>query len=319
MWADVRLVWIGLALGLLGLGAQAQMPVADARVVIVCSDTTAAYSDAAQALLEGLSRAGVSRYDIRQMWASDLTKLIKAGQLPRPRVFVALGTDATAMLAAAAMPTPVLSALIPRTSFDRVLNNSGRKASSLFSALYLDQPLGRQLALIRLALPQAKRLGILWGPESAAREPVLKPLMAVQWTVVDATVDSTTGIFPGLKRVLGDSDVLLAIADTQVYNSNSIQNILLSTFRAGVPMVAFSPAYVRAGALLGLHTTPAQAGTQAANLVQDLLLYDKPLPVSPVESNDFEVTVNEHVARVMNLSLDGRALRLELRRLERLP
>ena len=32
-----------------------------------------------------------------------------------------------------------------------------------------------------------------------------------------------------------------------------------------------------------------------------------------------DLAVNEHVARALNLSLDGRALRLELRRLEHLP
>jgi hypothetical protein len=43
------------------------------------------------------------------------------------------------------------------------------------------------------------------------------------------------------------------------------------------------------------------------------------LPEQPVESNDFEVSVNEHVARALNLSLDAKALRLALRRLEHLP
>ncbi len=314
-----RSLLFGLLLGLASWMAQCQTPARiQARVVIVNSGSTAAYSDAAQSLIAQLERDGVSLYDIWQMDVPDLTAQQAAGKFPRPRVLVALGTEACAALAAAPGDAPGLCALIPRSSFERLLRTSGRKASAQFTAIYLDQPLKRQLALIRLALPQAQRVGILWGPDSGMRAPQLRQLAgANSLSLVEASVDASTGIFAALKPVL-DSDVLLALPDPLVYNSNSIQNILLSALRAKVPMVAFSPAYVRAGALLSLHTTPAQAGSQAATLVNDVL-HDKPLPGVTVESNDFEVAVNAPVARALNLSLDAQALRLELRQLERLP
>jgi hypothetical protein len=43
------------------------------------------------------------------------------------------------------------------------------------------------------------------------------------------------------------------------------------------------------------------------------------LPDHGLESNDFEVSVNEHVGRSLNLKADAAALRLHLRRLEQLP
>jgi ABC-type uncharacterized transport system substrate-binding protein len=109
--------------------------------------------------------------------------------------------------------------------------------------------------------------------------------------------------------------VLLAVADPQVYNSSSIQNILLASFRAKVPMVAFSPAYVRAGALLALHVTPTQLGQQAGVIAWGVLR-DKALSPIPLYSRDFSVMVNEHVARSLGLSLDGAALRERLQRRE---
>ena len=323
----LQLLLLGLLLGLVGQGACAQAQVqaqiqaraVETRVVIVSSDTTAAYVDAAQALTDGLVRDGVSRYDVRQMTATEFAASLQAGQLLRPKVFVALGTAATSTLAGSAVHSPVLSFLIPRSSFERVLRDSGRKVSSQFTAVYLDQPLSRQLALVRLALPSANRVGVLWGPESIARAPLLRSQAAVSGLVLTETIiDGQKTVFPGLKQVLDDSDVLLALADPQVYNSNSLQNILLSAFREKVPMLAFSPAYVRAGALLALYVTPLQAGSQAASLVLEVL-HDRPLPAAAVESSDFDVAVNEHVARAQNLSLDSKALRLELRRLERLP
>ena len=242
----------------------------------------------------------------------ELSSAIKAGRVPRPRVFVALGVEASLALAQSSVQAPVLSALIPRSGFARVLRLAELKASSNFTALYLDLPLGRQLALIALALPKARRLGVLLGPESGARLPMLKTAAAANGlTVVDARIESTQDLFPALKQVLAESDVLLAMADPEVFNSNSIQNILLSAFRAKVPMVGFSPAYVRAGALLGLYVTPAQVGRQVANLVIEVV-QDKPLPGSPLESRDFEVGVNEPVARALGLDLKASVLRQDL-------
>lgn len=64
--------------------------------------------------------------------------------------------------------------------------------------------------------------------------------------------------------------------------------------------------------------TPTQAGVQAAALVLDVLR-GRPLPGAPVKSQDFEVTVNTHVARALGLTLDDKALRLALRRRGQLP
>ncbi len=284
-------------------------------VVIVSSERSPAYVETAEALVSELEQGGVSRHDMLQLTA---TELAGAGPLT-PKLFVALGAEAASALAKTVTRTPVLSTLLPRRSFERVLLENGRKPSPQFSALFLNQPLSRQLDLIRLALPQAHRLGVLWGPESQGQAPTLKALAQARGLeVVEATVDGTESVFPGLKRVLEDADLLLAVADPQVFNSSSIQNILLSSFRAKVPLVAFSPSYVRAGSLLAVYATPAQIGRQTATLVQGVL-QGKALSATPIYSQDFSVAVNEHVARSLGLTLDAQALRERLRRQEGAP
>lgn len=278
-------------------------------VVIVSSERSPAYVEAAEALVSELERGGLSRYEMLQ-----LTALEWAGAGPlAPKLFIALGTDAANALAKSELRAPVLSTLLPRSSFERVLRKSGRKSSSQFSALYLDQPLSRQLDLIRLALPTARRIGVLWGPESQAQAPALKTLaQASGLDLIEATIGHDELLFSSLKNVLEEADLLLAVADPQLYNSSSIQNILLASFRAKVPLVAFSPAYVRAGALLALHVTPTQIGLQAATIARGVLL-GKALSANPIYSLDFSVTVNEHVARSLGLTLDADALRARLR------
>ena len=299
----------------LGLCACGWASASETVVVIVSSERTGAYLETAQALLGELERGGLPRQQVQQL---TLAQWAAAGPLT-PKLFVTLGAEAAQALAKGELRSPVLCVLLPRNSFERALQDSGRKASAQFSALYLDQPLSRQLDLIRLALPDARRLGVLWGPESQFQAGALKALaLARGMEVVEAAVGRDELLFPGLKRVLEDADLLLALPEPQLYNSASIQNILLSSFRARVPLVAFSSAYVRAGALLALHVTPTQTGLQAATMAR-AVLQGKALPAAPVYSQDFSVAVNEHVARSLGLNLDGEALRGQLRRREGAP
>lgn len=317
----LRSVLLALACTLLGGSAWAQAPAPDgvARVIIVSSDTAAVYTQTAEAMTDYLVRQGIPRADIAQSLASDTAVRLKSSHPPRPGIYVALGSEATQLLAAAGTQAPVLGALIPRSSFERILRSQGKVASNRLSAIYLDQPLARQLALIRLAFPQAKRLGVLWGAESSDRAAGLRPLLVANGLELQETRVTQPEDLPlALAQVLSGSDVLLALADPAIFNSATIQNILMSSFRARIPLVAFSPAYVRAGAVLALYTTPVQAAHQAAEVTLGVLR-GKPLPEQALEPNDFEVGVNAQVARALDVSPDAQALRSTLRRLERLP
>jgi ABC-type uncharacterized transport system substrate-binding protein len=281
-------------------------------VVIVSSERSPAYTEAAEALVSELERLGVSRFEMLQQTALEFQKTGPGS----PKVLVALGSQAARVVAKTEPPFPVLCTLLPRNNFESILRESGQKPSEKFTALVLDQPLGRQLELIRIALPSAKNVGVLWGPESKSKGVEFKAIAASkQMSVVDGTVDGEHLLFPQLKKVLADAEVVLALADQLVFNAQTIQNILLSTFRAKVPLVGFSSAYVRAGALLAVFTSPEQMGRQSAALVKDVLM-GKGLPGRPLYPSAFSVMVNEHVARALGLDLDAQALTARLKSLE---
>lgn len=310
----VFLIWLTLSLW----SWQAQAQATGVRVAIVSSQTSAPYMEAAQALIRQLESRGVPRASIQMYNLADLASMPEAS-LTTLKVWVALGTQASTALGKSRPRAPVLNALVPRSGFERVLRDTGRQLSPQFNAVYLDQPLHRQIALIRLALPKARRVGALLGPDSWPRGAALLAAASGKGMALRAArVEDDSALFSALQSVLEDSDVLLAQADPLVFNSNSIQNILLTTIRANVPLVAFSPAYARAGALLALYSTPAQAGTQAAHWVLEVLA-QRALPEQAVEPDDFEISVNEPVARVFGLKLDATSLRLELKRQEQRP
>ena len=296
-----------LAVAWCGVGAsQAE------QFLIVASERSAAYAEATQAVIAELERGGVVRADIAQLTADEL-----GASDPSPKVFISLGASAFQKLTARELRAPVVAALIPRSSFERVLKESDRKSAASVVVLYLDQPWNRQIDLLRLALPDARRVGVLFGSESMVRKPALAAAVQERGMEMVSSVVSDNTLFSELKGILDNTDVVLAVPDPQVFNSATISNLLLSTYRARIPMVAFSPAYVKAGALLSLHSTPAQIGTQAAGMARTVF---QGAAITPTRyPAEFTITVNERVAQSLGLQINAAALTERLRRLERKP
>lgn len=289
---------------------------AEPSLIIVSAERGAAYQESASALLEALGRGGTSIAvtDVQQMLAAELS----SSDAKSPRMLVALGAQACSALIKRKYQAPVLCTLLPRLSFEGILRDNARQVSPQLSALYMNHPFTRQLDLLQLALPKARRVGVLWGPESMLRDREERMATAARprgLQLVSEHVAHSEPVFKGLKRVLEDADVLLALPDTQIFNSGNIQNILLTSFRAKIPMLAFSPAYVRAGALLSLYSTPSQIGLQAGVIARGVL-QGRSLGV-PEYPSDFVVSVNENVARALGLSLDAHDLTQRLKQLSK--
>lgn len=290
---------------------------AQMQVVLVPSDRSGPYLDAANAFKAELDRLGGVPLSRDVVIVSPGEPITTSASM----LVVALGTDSCRQMVVStvSLPVPVLCTLLPRISFERILQAAGRKPGPALSALFLNQPITRQFALIRLALPSARRVGVLVHPgPTLLRDPgVEAAAQALGLRLVLGDVPEGEPVYAPLKKVLDESDVLLAIADPDIYNASSLQNILMASFRARIPMIAFSPAYARAGALLALYSTPSQIGQQAAQLVR--AGFGTGALAAPQHPGLFEISVNEQVARSLGLSLDAGQLVERLRRQERSP
>lgn len=274
-------------------------------VAIVLTERSAGYLDVAKVITAELEREGLVNSDVTLYTPSEWMNAEASGG--NQKMLVTLGADAFRQVLGHEPRAPVVAALLPRIGFERIVRESGRRLPANLTAVFLDQPFGRRVDLVRLILPDAKRVGVLWGPESVVSQSSLTQSVQSRGLGIESSVvASPAGLFAGLKSVLDESDVLLAVPDPQVYSSTTIANILLATYRARIPVVAFSPAYVKAGALVAIYATPVQIGQQAAGLVR-LGLQGAALP-PPQYPNEFEISVNAHVARSLGLNLDARTL-----------
>lgn len=203
---------------------------------------------------------------------------------------------------------PVLATLLPRAALEKELRNLPRGGRRL-TGIWLDQPLGRQVDFIRRLLPEVRRVGVLFSQDSALSVHDVRQFVERSGLSLESEESETDNtLLPALNLLLPRVDVLLALPDATLYNRENIRTLLATTYRYRRPLIGYSAALIKAGALGAVFSTPAQIARQAAELVAAGL----PLP-PPGPPRYFDIAVNESVAQGLDLSIaDADAVRSAL-------
>lgn len=221
----------------------------------------------------------------------------------RPDLIIAVGSSALRQTLARPGPTPVIATLIPRLSYEKLLAESSNRNRRV-SAIWIDQPAARQAQFLRHLLPGKARIGMLLSNETHAQATQFRQPFANAGLSLDSE-DSETDrtLLPALNTLLGRVNILFAIPDSTIYKRDNIKSILITTYRYQRPVIAFSPAFVNAGALAALYSTPAQIARQTAEILQSSGI-NLPPATSP---NQFVILINPNVAEALNLSIQDEA------------
>ena len=215
---------------------------------------------------------------------------------------ITIGYSAASSVINANLNKPVLSLLIPKLALHLLIKENIKKENSyLYSAIYIDQPIDRQARLIRNLSSNFKTVGVLYGKNSYSRKKsVSKTLKKHKLHTSDITVLDRTELITETRYLSENSDVLLAIPDNTIYNRRSIKGILLTTYRNQIPVIGYSKAYVKAGALAAVFSTPENISKHAI----EILLKNKTFNyISATRSHPkyFDVSINKKVARSLSI------------------
>lgn len=283
-------------------------------VAILLGGSGSGYAEVSDAIQAELRKQPNTRILVGNAGPQPLDEL----SLSNSQLLIAVGAKAAQQaLRQADNRTQILCVLLPRSTFDTLLGQQRQVDGKRVSAIYLDQPLARQIELIRQALPRHTRISAIFGPGSAVELERTRTLLENRnLKLVSESLQGDSELFAALQRVMSSSDVFLALPDVQVINPDTVQNLLLTSFRFRIPVVGYSASSVRAGATLALFSSPQQIGQQAGEVARQLLRSGiLPAPQYP---RYFSVQTNRHMANSLNLGIDDDAsLKERLQRQER--
>jgi len=221
--------------------------------------------------------------------AEDVTLLITVG-------------DAAAKMATIYRLTTI-NTLITRHSYDLYQGD----AQAHRSAIYLDQPVERHLQLVKNALPSHEKLTVLLGPESQQLATELKQQsqrLALLLQIIKVDEESVIGKLFGQK--LFAEDTLLLLPDAEVVNRRTVKPLVLGSYSQGIPLVGYSQALVKAGALLAVHSSLPVLEQELLTMVKGYLSGGVLPP--PRFAADFEISANYQLARALKISLPSESI-----------
>lgn len=232
----------------------------------------------------------------------DLSEVEKLVVAENSELVIALGVKAMSASSKLKVTTPVLGVFTPLPTFNSQLANSKRELGN-FSAIVLDQPYSRRFSLIKTVMPDIKNLGLLIGPSSLLEmENIRETGEDAQFNILQQSIQKEADLIPQLTTLLEISDALMAIPDALVYTRETVQPILLTSYRYQKPVFGFSQTYVKAGALAAVYSTSKQMAKQAAEIAIKSQQAPGVLP-PPQAPKYFSIAVNYQVARSLNIPI----------------
>ena len=181
------------------------------------------------------------------------------------------------------------------------LDKSNNKSDAI---LYMTQSYCRQLGFIKLLNRDWSTVSIL----SSQKKPIDRKVIQqcannydIKIYIVSTTAEDN--VSSKIKHALHHSDVLLALPDSNIYNSSTVKNILLTSYRYRKPVIGFSKNFVTAGALAAIYSDTEQIAQSACNLIERYYNSGLRFRTAVNHPEKFNMEINRQVVKALDLSI----------------
>jgi hypothetical protein len=222
----------------------------------------------------------------------------------RRMLYIAIGPAALRDVAARNCDCTVIAAFTSSQVWRAIVAKAPPRRLASMTAVYAEPAPADQLRLVALLYRRPVRVAAILGPDTA----FLKPALVGQAEVLDFAPGGDINL--ALNRI-APAEVLLALPDSAVYNTENIRNILLSTYRHKQSVIGFSSDLVKVGALASTYSQVEDINIQVAEIAAAYVATGELPP--PQFPRYFRTVINEGVARSLDVSV-GAAARAFARR-----
>ncbi len=216
-------------------------------------------------------------------------------------ILVAAGVNGCRYAFETATQQPVFCLLLSQRSFETLQVQYPDVSAT---ALVVDQPVNRQIAVANSLFPALRNFSVPDGSDIDSDS--LPPSIRSE----QFRVSKGSALAVSIADAVADTDALVAVPDAQVFNRNTLRTVMLTAYGYGKPVIGYSKAYVRAGALMSTYSDIRQCFRNAADLLNEYLAGEDILDQIHMPRY-FSIEVNSSIARSLKLVRRQRDLSLD--------
>jgi putative ABC transport system substrate-binding protein len=266
-------------------------------VVVLTSDDLPRYEAPLPSLERGLGRP-VQVLRIRGSKQTALSIAADLGEDPPPLV-IALGAKAAWTAVHQGPNVPIVWAMVDDP--DRY-----DLTGAFVTGINGDVPPDLVLAQLRLFAPEVERIGIVIGAGNTSPRvgAAIDAAKAAGYEVTARRVGTPRDVARAFARLRGEIDALWILPDRDVIDPNAFHHLRREAERARMPVLAWSPMLVEAGALMCVAPDPDRVGAQAAELASRVLAGETAGAIEPIDPDGARVVINRDTMETINLAID---------------
>lgn len=261
------------------------------RVAVVLSSNNRIYNSA----IDGFNSA--SYFTSKEFLVNNIKtkELERPLRLFRPDIILALGNDALTAVQDIE-DIPILFMFVP--------NPDALYYSRNFHGIFMEIDPDVQIKTITEIMPQLKRPGLIYGPNTSAGYIKSYRSNSTQRGLIVQTVRiSNPSEFPEtLFEMKKSIDHFVMIPDRQIITSQTMEYLILFSIQNRIPIITFSNKYLDLGALVAISPDIYEMGRQSGDMANLIISGKKPASQFSFIKKPV-VTINKTVARNLGIKI----------------
>ena len=316
---NVKKKSLALVLGFaLSVGVTApSVALADSKYVAITSIVEHPALDAFKdGVFEVLATAGFKEDDkVRIKYQTAQGNTGTAAQIARqyvgesPDAIVAIGTPSAQAVVAATKSIPVVFGAVTDPVAAQLVKERGPSGTNV-TGMSDELPLEASLALIKKALPDVQKVGLVYNPGEINSKIVVDQLNKLMpqydLTLVEAAAPRTVDVSSAARSLVGKSDMIFSTTDNNVIAT--YESLTKVSLDSKLPLIASDTDSVSRGAIAALGVNYKQLGVQAGEMVARILNGEQPGDISWETSNRLETHLNKKMAEQVGVQFSEELL-----------
>lgn len=279
-----------------------------------------ALDNARKGFMDGLKETGVdARYNVHIAQGNAATNVQIAGQMldEKPNLVLAIATPGAQVCAQKIKDIPVVFTAVSDPVGAGLVKTMDAPGGNLTGMTDMP-PVEKQLELIKVIVPKAAKLGVVYNAGEANSVSQVNAVKAAAakmgLSVVEATVTNSGGVFQAAKSLVGKVDAVYVPLDNTVVSA--FESLVKVSEENKLPLFSSDNESVAKGAIAALAVDYYAMGKQTAAMAKKILDGAKPADL-PVESlKNLDVHLNLKAAKAQGVAVPEEVVKKAVKKFE---